>query len=132
MVCQIMESGTGDEHDAAAGAIRAESSGMDGEAAADDVSCAGGAADGGSCVLFRGLAGASELRRILEAVVDRRSLRANPSAGLQSRCVVRHFSGRNAAELCPAEEGGGEREGATRAKPDGLSRANLAPVRIPK
>src|SRR5229473_559682 len=85
MVCRIMEHGTGDKHDAAAGAIRTESGGMDGEAASDDVSCAGGAADGGSCVLFRGLAGASELRRILEAVVDRRSLHANPSAGFQSR-----------------------------------------------
>src|SRR6266404_1437522 len=108
MVYRIMEHGTGNKHDAAAGAIRTESGGMDGEAAADDVSCAGGAADGGSCVLFRGLAGASELRRILEAVVDRESLRANPGAGFQSGRVVRHFSGRNAAELCAAEEGGGD------------------------
>src|SRR5712664_4156845 len=128
MVCRIMEHRTGDEHDAAAGAIRTESGGMDGEAAPDDVSCAGGAADGGSCVLFRGLAGASELRRILEAVVDRESLRANPGAGFQSGRVVRHFSGRNAAELCAAEEGGGDGRSAARAEADGLRRGTRGRV----
>src|SRR5258707_7823827 len=128
MVYRIMEHGTGNKHDAAAGEIRTKSSGMDGEAAADDVSCAGGAADGGSCVLFRGLAGASELRRILEAVVDRESLRANPGPGFQSGRVVRHFSGRNAAELCAAEEGGGDGRSAARAEADGLRRGTRGRV----
>src|SRR6266404_8598501 len=116
MVQRVLEHGTSDEHDAAARAIRTESGGMDGEAAADDVSGSGGAISGGYRSLFCGLAGASELRRILEAVVDRESLRANPGAGFQSGRVVRHFSGRNSAELCAAEEGGGDGRSAARAE----------------
>src|SRR5260370_2382694 len=101
MVCRIMEHGNGDKHDAAAGAIRTESGGMDGEAAADDVSFAEGAADGGSCVLFRGFAVASELRRLLEALNDRESQRTNPRAPSHPRPALPHTPCMNPSRLSP-------------------------------
>ena len=54
---------------------------------------------GGNCAIFYGLAGASEFRRVLEAVVDRGSLREHSSAGAEFWRVVRHFSGRDAARI---------------------------------
>src|SRR5258708_12913813 len=101
MVQRVLEHGTSDEHDAAARAIRTKSSGMDAEAAGDHVSGSGGAISGGYRSLFCGLAGASELRRILEAVVDRESLRANPGPAFQSGRVLRPFSRKHAAEPLP-------------------------------
>src|SRR5260370_20715418 len=100
VVQRILDHRTGDEHDAAARAIRTESGRLDAEAAADDLSSSGGAAGGGSCSVLCGLARASELRRILEAVVHPGSLRANPGARFQPRRLGWTFSRTTPAELC--------------------------------
>lgn len=50
------------------------------------------------------MAGASELRRVLEAVGNRRALQADSRISIFDRRLVRHFSWRIAAELYTAEE----------------------------
>src|ERR1700676_2476195 len=115
-----MDHRSGAEHHATARARGTESSCMDAKAAVYDVSCSGSAADGGSCSIFCRVARASELRRILEAVVDRGSLRANPSASFWFGRVVRHFSGGHVAELRAFEKGSRHRASAARAEADGL------------
>jgi hypothetical protein len=56
--------------------------------------------------VFHRLARAPRLRRLLEAVVDRRSLLADPSSGIQRGGVVRHFPGRDAKKLWAPQERG--------------------------
>ena len=117
-----MDHRTGDQYYAASRSRRTKSSRMDAKTAAGDLPNSRGAADGGSRYVFCGLARASELRRILEAVVDRGSQRANPSAGFWFGGVVRHFSGRHPAKLRAPEKGSRHRASAARAEADGLRR----------
>src|ERR1700675_2154090 len=69
VVQRIMEHRTGDEHDAAARRREQRTCG-DEDFAADGLCRARCSFDDGDCALLQGLAGASELRRVLETVVD--------------------------------------------------------------
>src|ERR1700682_6604193 len=115
-----MDHRTGDQYYAASRPRRTKSSRMDAKTAAGDLPNARGAAAGGSRYVFCRLARASELRRILEALVDRGSQRANPSAGFWFGGVVRHFSGRHPTKLRAPEKGSRHRASAARAEADGL------------
>ncbi len=88
MVQRILDHRLGGEHDAAARGIGSQPCRMDEDIALAGVSCSGSAGIGRPGAIFHGLAGASGFRRVLEAVVHRGSLRADPGAGAEFCRVV--------------------------------------------
>jgi len=104
VVRRIVDDGTGDEHNAAPRGIERQ------PAASGRTFCRSHPIPRSRPSVEKAprltskMAGASELRRLLEAVGNRRALQADSRAGIFDRRLVRHFSWRIAAELYAAEE----------------------------